>query len=76
MGPLKGWGGSAVCKGGKGTAVSLAEAADSAEFTHPGGGVSLVEVCVVGALILLGDWRRYAREASTRQEAGRREAAS
>ena len=38
-------------------------------ITWAGGGISLVEVGVVGAVILLGDWPRYAREAKARQEA-------
>ena len=38
-------------------------------ITWAGGGFSLVEVVVVGAIILLGDWPRYAREAKARQEA-------
>ncbi len=38
-------------------------------ITWAGGGFSLVEVGVVGAVILLGDWPRYAREAKARQEA-------
>lgn len=38
-------------------------------ITWAGGGFSLVEVVVVGAIVLLGDWPRYAREAKARQEA-------
>lgn len=38
-------------------------------ITWAGGGFSLVEVGVVAAVILLGDWSRYAREAQARQEA-------
>ena len=45
-------------------------------ITWAGGGFSLVEVVVVGAIILLGDWPRYAREAKARQEAGRAETAT
>ena len=40
-------------------------------ITWAGGGFSLVEVAVVGAIILLGNWSKYAREAKARQEAAR-----
>ena len=38
-------------------------------ITWAGGGFSLIEVLVVGAIILCGNWRRYAAEAKARQEA-------
>ena len=40
-------------------------------ITWAGGGFSLVEVAVVGTIIVLGNWPKYALEAKARQEAGR-----